>query len=153
MKHCVSLSILCDYIGPTATARLVEVAGGETLKIPKRRAGRVWAKLAQAMGTDGAGNLVDNFGGEGLYIATNHAATVAQRRAEVARLRQQGHSFAEIARSFKVTTTYTERGVRKLAGASHSAHRHGAASAQLALPMPDPLAALFGGHKAGTDSP
>lgn len=145
MKHCVSLAILSDYIGSTATARLVEVAGGETLKIPKRRTGSVWCRLAGAMGEEGAGALVDNFGGEGLYIATNHAAAVAQRRTEVARLRAQGKSFADIARSLKVTTTYTERGVRKLAGGAHAAQAKPATHpAQMALPMPDPLAALFG---------
>lgn len=136
--HCASVETISEYIGPTATARLIEFAGGTMLKVPKKQSGKTWERLAEALGSESAGVLCDYFGGESLYIALNHSDAVRKRREEVQRRVASGETFREIAKSMTVTIRYTERGVRRMA--------HGTASASKAkeLPAPHPLMSLFG---------
>lgn len=112
--HCVGLAILADYLGSPAVAVLVQHFGGQTLKVPRRAAGKTWARLCDALGDSLAHTLIDNFGGEALYIAINHRQFVAWRRERAAALRAQGMSYAQIARALPSPVAYTERGVRKM---------------------------------------
>lgn len=142
MQHCVSLTILAEYLGAQAVAQLVQHCAGSTLKIPKRAQGQVWQRLCDAAGAEAAQTLVQHFGGESLYVASNHRQALAQRRAQVQQMRAQGLSFADIAQQLRVTSTYTERGVRKLL------QGQGGQAAQVQqlslLPEPHPLqAALY----------
>lgn len=136
--HCASVETIADYIGQSATARLIECVGGTMLKVPKRQSGKTWNKLKAAIGEESAGTLCEFFGGESLYIALNHADAVRKRREEVQRRAEAGETFAEIAKTMTVTIRYTERGIRRLAQGSQP--KKGAP----ALPGPHPLMSLFG---------
>jgi len=157
LKHCISITTLIDYIGQGPAGRLTQALGGQSIKIPKRQAGRTWAQLVQIMGEAAAATLCEHFGSESLYIARDHRSALNQRRADVAALRAQGLSFAQISTRLKYTTTYTERGVRRLVESppKDSAARHTTAdaltnAAQRALfdapPAAHPLMAMFGLH-------
>lgn len=115
MRHCISISTLTDYIGAAAAARLVLHYGGETIKFPKRPAGRVFEGLRLSVGDEAAADLVESFGGEAFYVATNQRALVEARRQEVLSRRAAGESFAHIARAMTFTSRFTERWVRQLA--------------------------------------
>lgn len=146
MKHCVSLTILTEYLGARAVAQLVLHCAGSTLKIPKRASGQVWQRLHELLGAEAAHTLVQHFGGEQLYVAANHRQVVAQRREHATALRAQGLSFADIARQMRVVNTYTERCVRKLIAQGQQAVA--AAAQQLPLlPEPHPLHAALYAHQ------
>lgn len=117
MKHCLSVATLAEYIGNQGALNLVQSLGGSTIKIPKRQAGTVWARLLGILGQQRAQTIVYHYGGESLYIATDAKALHDASRASVQAMRAQGKSYAEIARSHTVTRTFTERWVRKLAQA------------------------------------
>lgn len=136
--HCASLEAISDYIGPAATARLIECAGGEMLKVPKRKSGKTWDMLKDAMGEESAGVMCTHFGGEELYIALNHAAAVRKRCEEVRARASNGERFADIARTMHVTMRFTERGVRRMAQVESPKRKN------QGLPQPHQLMMLFG---------
>ncbi len=160
MKRVASIELLAEYIGAAAAVALVREFGGLSIKVPKRPAGRVWARLVDAMGEQGASDLVDSFGGEGLYIARNAVEEREQRRQQIAALAAQGKTFAQIARMYTYAARYTERGIRRiLAGTPGEANapkcrgRHGVAhpgqmgllhaDGSPALPAPDTLEGVW----------
>lgn len=136
--HCASLEAISDYIGPAATARLIECAGGEMLKVPKRKSGKTWDMLKNAMGEEPAGVMCAHFGGEALYIAVNHAAAVRKRCEEVRARVSKGERFADIARTMHVTMRFTERGIRRMAQVESPKQKN------QGLPQPHQLMMLFG---------
>lgn len=150
---------MAEYLGAAAAVRITQELGGTSLKVPKHKAGRVWEMLLRHIGERSATELVECFGGEGLYIARNAAEEREQRRAQVAALLAQGKSYAEIARTMTVTTRFTERGLRRMmcAATPHDgyARRHSPryahpgqtdmfASPPVALPEPGTLGAVWG---------
>lgn len=157
MKRVASIETLAEYLGAAAAVRITQELGGTSLKVPKHKAGRVWEMLLRHIGERSAADLVECFGGEGLYIARNAAEEREQRRAQVAALLAQGKSYAEIARTMTVTTRFTERGLRRMMCASAHAvrtpgkHHHHPGQLGLqncdgtpALPEPGSLGAVWG---------
>lgn len=156
MKRVASIETLSEYIGAAAAVRLSQAMGGTSVKVPKNPAGSVWAELVQALGERSATELVECFGGEGLYIARNAAEEREQRRAEIAQALAAGKSYREIARTMTVTTRYTERGLRRIMASEphcHRAHRVAHHPDQMGLFQADapplnaefPLGAAWGG--------
>lgn len=69
--------LLITVIGLRATTELVRVAGGTTIAIPLRetRAGEArYESIVELIGPDAADSLVQNFGGEAIYIPRCHVA-------------------------------------------------------------------------------
>lgn len=120
MKRCASLAILADYIGDAAAGRLAACFGGTMVKIPKRRAGVTWTRLAAAIGAEAAATLVETHAGEALYIARNADDEKRVRHAEVLARLRAGESPTAIARSYSWTAVYSERWVRRIR-ANHTA--------------------------------
>lgn len=115
MKRCASLAILADYIGDAAAGRLAACFGGTMVKIPKRRAGVTWTRLAAA-----SAPMVETHAGEALYIARNADDEKRVRHAEVLARLRAGESPTAIARSYSWTAVYSERWVRRIR-ANHTA--------------------------------
>jgi len=157
LKRVASIELLAEYIGAAAAVALVREFGGLSIKVPKRPAGRVWARLVDAMGEQGASDLVDSFGGEGLYIARNAVEELEQRRQQIAALAAKGKSYAQIARMYTYAARYTERGIRRILASTpgdvHTPRRTGHHPNQMgllhadgspALPAPDTLEGVWG---------
>lgn len=138
--HCASLEAISDYIGPAATARLVESFGGTMIKVPLHKSGKTWERLAKAMGEKAAGVFCEHFGRECLYIAINHADAVRKRREEVRQRAARGEKFSDIAKSMHVTMRFTERGIRRMAQVESPKQKN------QGLPQPHQLMMLFGGN-------
>lgn len=114
MTRAASIETLAEYIGAAGAVALVQEFGGLSVKVPKHPAGRVWSKLVACMGERSAADLVESFGGEGLYIARNEAEARSQRRAQLAAMHAQGLSLSQIAKAYTYTQRYTERGIRRI---------------------------------------
>lgn len=115
MRHCISIATLTDYIGAAAAARLVLHYGGQSLKLPKNHAGRVFEGLCLSIGTPAATDLIDSFGGEALYVAMSQRELIEARRQDIFARRAAGESFAHISRAMTFTSRYSERWCRMLA--------------------------------------
>lgn len=111
------LAYLADIIGPAATLRLIEEAGGTRIAIPKSV--NQATRLARMLGLDAARALAEWRGGEDVKVPLARHWRVRIYRAE-------GGSYADIARRLGIT----ERAV-------HS----NLSAARLTTPQPD----LFGG--------
>ena len=122
MKRVASIEMLAEYIGARASVALVREFGGLSIKVPKRPAGEIWRQLVASLGEASAADLVECFGGEGLYIARNAAEEREQRRVQIVAMQSRGMSPAQIAKVFTYAARFTERGIRRiLAGTPGSA--------------------------------
>ena len=122
-------TVLSEYIGEGAAAKLVESFGGCQIKIPKRRSGVWWDRIVATIGQKDAEELCNVFAGESIYIPINADDERAARCRVVLDALNSGMTYAEIARSMRFCIRYSERGLRKLvakfvssAGADESVH-------------------------------
>lgn len=116
MQRAISITnstVLSEYIGEDAAAKLAESFGGCQLKIPKRHSGVWWDRIVAAIGQKGAEELCKAFAGESIYIPMNADERVARCRVVLDAL-NAGMTYAEIARNMRFCVRYSERGLRKL---------------------------------------
>lgn len=115
MSRIASLVTFVEYLGESATARLIAHFGGRQIKIPVTRSGKTWGGLVMALGEEGAAKLIENFRGEALYIPKNDADEVRARHAEVKARLANGEKPADISRDMTYTARYSERWIRAIA--------------------------------------
>jgi hypothetical protein len=114
-KQCLSAETLADYIGERAAALVVQHYGGQTVKIPAKPAGTVFADFCAKLGEDVALHFVDVFRGDRIYVAMNERALRESMALEVMRLRAEGMSYEQIAATYRgPPKRYTPSGLLRL---------------------------------------
>jgi len=105
-----------EILGERLFARFMIVFGGTDVRFPKKRSAISYAHMIRVVGEGAALRLRDRFVGSTIYIPRNASDERARRDDEIAARIASGEKPADVARSYRVVATLSERHVRRILG-------------------------------------